>query len=292
MDYRNILSQNVDGFLDHIMITGNVGLVQQIDRIQDDLEIGRLNGVQHFSGPMYVIHDMTDDRFDGNDHSHVLRILHYPVQISGKGGQRFLRPAVWIDRVLLVGSSCLRTHHTGSQLGSKTDLRLIGCNGLLQLFLIGICQVQITAQHRDVQIVRRKQLPQIHGKARCERAVRDRKILDHLSQRHMRTGKALCPRFSQPLGQRLYLCVMQTNSYLHFFLHSCLKKEGHPYANILLFSCQASLSHHPDSGVIHCFYFILFILLPQAFWSHRLPEKSPHVRSSSVRRSSAADRCC
>ena len=48
MDYRNILSQNVDGFLDYIMITGNVGLVQQIDRIQDDLEIGRLNGVQHF----------------------------------------------------------------------------------------------------------------------------------------------------------------------------------------------------------------------------------------------------
>ena len=254
MDHGHILAQHVDGFLQHIMIACDIGLIQQIHRVKNDLQIGGLDILQHLFRPVHVIDDMTDHRLDRHDHSHMLRIFHHPVQIPGKGKKRFLRPALRIHRVLLVRRSRLRSHHARSQPGRETDLGLIGVDRLFQLLRIGIRQIQIAPKHRNVQIVFGKLLSQIHGKPGRERGVCDRKILDHLSQRHVRTGKALRPCRRQPLRQRLHLRIVQTNSYLHVFLSFCcrtaaLKSSTNHRFVPLSFQREPAVRAPPSGGI-------------------------------------------
>ena len=84
MDDRHIFSQHFNGFLHHILIPSGIAVIQQIHRIQYDLQIRRLNRAKHLPCPARIVYDVPADRFNRYHHSHFFRIFHNTGKILRK----------------------------------------------------------------------------------------------------------------------------------------------------------------------------------------------------------------
>ena len=84
----------------------------------------------------------------------------------------------------------------------------ISVHGLAQLLLIGVSQVQITAQHSDIHLVAGKHIFNIHGKPGSQRLVGGGKLLDHLGKGQVPTGKTQIMHIRDTILEGKRLCVM------------------------------------------------------------------------------------
>ena len=153
--------------------------------------------------------------FNGQDHAHLFRALHNGAEVSYKNLQGFLGMVRLFILVCLVDGSRLRADNAGAAKGGKPQMGIIAFPDLFQCFLIGICQIQIASQYRQVQAILLKHSFQMAGKARGQGAVVRRIFTGQLAQCHVGTGKALLLCNGHPLFQGRLFYVVKTNSQLH-----------------------------------------------------------------------------
>ena len=87
MDHGHILAQQLDGLGEHVLAGVHVFHIQQVHRVQQDLQVGAADLVQHGAGTFGIVHDVLDHRLDGNGHTVLLGAAHHRLEVPDKGGK-------------------------------------------------------------------------------------------------------------------------------------------------------------------------------------------------------------
>ena len=90
----------------------------------------------------------------------------------------------------MIRGTGLGSDDTAAEPGGKADVRHIAMCDLRQLFWIGICKVEIAAEHGDIDVILCKNIFHIHGKSRGQCLIGSWKLGDHLTGCQMSAGKA------------------------------------------------------------------------------------------------------
>lgn len=81
-------------------------------------------------------------------------------------------------------------------------MRHITMYDLRQLLLVGICKIQVTAQHGNIHMVPGKDILYVHGKPGGHCLIRGGKLVNHLRQRKMPALKTQLTYLRDPLLKR------------------------------------------------------------------------------------------
>ena len=161
---------------------------------------------------------MSGNRLDGQGDAVVFSALHHSLQFLYEGGESLLCPALRAELVLKVGSSCLGTYHATTKKGSKADMGIILLPGILHVFLIRICQIQIVPDYSNIKTVFLKEMPEIVGISWSQGSRCTWILLQCLRKSKMDTAEALSLYNRQKFRKTHLFCVMQSQSKLnHLF---------------------------------------------------------------------------
>ena len=210
VDHRNILAQQFDGLGKHFLAAIHILHVQQVDRVEQNLQVRAADLVQHGAGASGIVHDVLDHRLNGNGHAVLLGAAHHRLEVLDKGSKGGIAAALRAELVLRVGCTGLGAHHAAAQQAGKADMRVVLFLNGVQSICIRVRQIQVVAQHRNVQLIFCKQTAQIGrvagGKGR--RGVGH--LLQGFAQCQMHAGKALLAYQRQHLFNGQLFCVVQT----------------------------------------------------------------------------------
>ena len=81
VDHGHILAQQLNGLGEHLLAGVHVFHIQQVHRVQQDLQVGAADLVQHGAGTFGVVHDVLDHRLDGNGHTVLLGAAHHRFEV-------------------------------------------------------------------------------------------------------------------------------------------------------------------------------------------------------------------
>ena len=87
MDHGHILAQQLNGLGEHFLPLVYVFHVQKVHRVEQNLQIGAADLVQHGAGAAGVIHNVSDHRLNGNGHAVLLGAAHHRLEVCDKGGK-------------------------------------------------------------------------------------------------------------------------------------------------------------------------------------------------------------
>ena len=214
MDHRNILAQQFDGLGKHFLAAIHILHVQQVDRVEQNLQVRAADLVQHGAGALGVIHDVLDHRLDGNGHAVLFGAAHHRLEVLDKSGKSSITAALRAELVLGVGRTGLGAHHAAAQKACKADMGVIFFLNGVQGVRIRVGKVQVVAQHRNVDAILLELVPQIQRIAGCQGTGRVGHLFQGLAQGHVGAGEALLAHQRQHLFQRQLFGVVQTQAEL------------------------------------------------------------------------------
>ena len=214
VDHGHVLAQQFDGLGEHFLPAVHVFHVQKVHRIQQNLQIGAADLVQYSAGAADVIHDVLDHRLNGNGHAVLLGAAHHRLEVFDKGGKGSIAAALRAELVLCVGCTGLGAHHAAAQQAGKTDMRVVLFLNGVQSIRIRVRQIQVVAQHCNVQLVFGKQAAQIGRVAGGEGRGGVGHLLQGFAQCQMHAGKALLVHQRQHLLNGQLFRVVQTQTEL------------------------------------------------------------------------------
>ena len=157
---------------------------------------------------------MLDHRLNGNSHAVLLGAAHHRLEVFDKGGKGGIAAALRAELVLRVGGTGLGAHHAAAQQAGKADMRVVLFLNGVQSIRIWVRQIQVVAQHRNVQLVFGKQAAQIGRVAGGESRGGVGHLLQGFAQCQMYAGKALLTHQRQHLLNGQLFRVVQTQTEL------------------------------------------------------------------------------
>jgi len=214
VDHGHILAQQLNGLGEHLLAGVHVFHIQQVHRVQQDLQVGAADLVQHGAGTLGIVHDVLDHRFDGNGHAVLFGTAHHRLEVLDEGGQRSITAAFRAELVLRIGRTGLGAHHAASQQAGKPDVGVIFFLDGVQSVLVRVGQVEVVAQHGNVNAVLGKQAAQIGSVTGGEGARRVGNLLEGFAQGQVSAGKPPLAYQREHLLQGQLFGVVQTQAKL------------------------------------------------------------------------------
>ena len=157
---------------------------------------------------------MLDHRLDGNGHTVLLGTAHHRLEVPDKGGKGRVAAALRAELVLRVGRARLGAHHTAAQQAGKADVGVVFFLNGVQSVLVRVGQVEVVAQHGNVNAVLGKQAAQIGGVTGGEGARRVGHLLEGFAQGQVGAGETPLTYQREHLLQGQLFGVVQTQAKL------------------------------------------------------------------------------
>ena len=160
-----MFTELVHGVAENTLALIRILHAQQIDRVEDNTQIPTAEGVDHFQRPIGIVHNVIPHRLDGDRDAQSLCALDHRREIMYKGIERLAAVGIGVQLILGIGGSSLGADHADAGQGRHTQIAVIARLEFSDLLGIRMCQIEITAQDGNIQVLTAKNAANISRKA-------------------------------------------------------------------------------------------------------------------------------